>query len=171
MEMTETLSWQQLPIPVPPLYSGCPAPLSSPREVLANEELSAAEKRSILAFWASDACAVESKPWLRQPPGMTRPIGYQQIMEALYQLDCLDCSRPANDNLFQLGPTPSKRPAVIATRSTTREPTLDEALADPIVQALMRRDGVSEPEIRALGRRFRPGQNSRNPGTPAQMPI
>lgn len=148
--MTETLSWQPLPIPVPPLYSGVQQHFTSPREVVEDEELSLAEKRSILAFWASDACAVESRPWLRQPPGMARPVTYQQVREALYQLDCLAPSRPANDNYFHLDPEPPKRPAVIRARSAGGEPTLDEMLADPIVQALMRRDGVTERDLRAL---------------------
>ncbi|MBO6667901.1 hypothetical protein [Parvibaculum sp.] len=36
------------------------------------------------------------------------------------------------------------------TEALSRELTLDEMLADPIVRLLMKRDGVSEGELRAL---------------------
>ncbi|WP_256754553.1 hypothetical protein [Mesorhizobium sp. Mes31] len=45
------------------------------------------EKRAILSSWASDACAVESMPGLRQPPGADQPLSIDQIMDALRQLD------------------------------------------------------------------------------------
>ncbi|ESY79126.1 hypothetical protein X740_18805, partial [Mesorhizobium sp. LNHC221B00] len=37
--------------------------------------------------WASDACAVESMPALRMPPGVTEPVGFDAFMDALRQLD------------------------------------------------------------------------------------
>jgi hypothetical protein len=40
-----------------------------PRDVLADEDLTLTEKRSILASWASDAAAVTSYPSLRAIPG------------------------------------------------------------------------------------------------------
>jgi hypothetical protein len=57
-----------------------------------------------------------------------------------------------------------------------REPTLAEMLSDPIVQALMRADGVTPREIEALLRRLgtcpRAGGASTRPGgRPAPAPY
>lgn len=40
-----------------------------PADVVNDPDLTLSEKRAILASWASDACAVEAVPALRQPPG------------------------------------------------------------------------------------------------------
>lgn len=58
-----------------------------PGEVLKDSTLELQEKRAILSSWASDACAVESMPALRQPPGAPQPISFDQIMDALCRLD------------------------------------------------------------------------------------
>ena len=58
-----------------------------PRDVLADEELTLAEKRSILASWASDAAAVTSCPSLRAIPGQRQPVSIDDILEALSALD------------------------------------------------------------------------------------
>ncbi|TKT75821.1 hypothetical protein [Aquamicrobium sp. LC103] len=58
-----------------------------PHDVLSDAMLDLQEKRAILASWASDACAVESMPALRQPAGTEQPISFDQIMDALRQLD------------------------------------------------------------------------------------
>jgi len=47
----------------------------------------AQEKRAILASWASDACAVDSVPALRKPPGASRPVTFDAVMDALRRLD------------------------------------------------------------------------------------
>lgn len=60
---------------------------SHPDEVIANGILTVAEKRCVLAAWASDAFAVEAKPWLRQLPGNDRPVALSEIMRALRTLD------------------------------------------------------------------------------------
>jgi hypothetical protein len=57
-----------------------------PRDVVAHPFLSIAEKRAILASWASDASAIASCPALRAPPGMRAPITIDEILEALRQL-------------------------------------------------------------------------------------
>lgn len=44
--------------------------------------------------------------------------------------------------------TPSSRPSL--TEALKAELSLDEMLADPIVRTLMKRDGVSEREVRKL---------------------
>ncbi|MBZ9809577.1 hypothetical protein LB542_21230 [Mesorhizobium sp. BR1-1-9] len=64
-----------------------------PDEVLENDALDLWEKRAILSSWASDACAVESMPELRLPPGVARPVSFDRIMEALCKLD-IDVSAP-----------------------------------------------------------------------------
>src|ERR1044072_6587130 len=58
-----------------------------PREVLNDPDLTIQEKRAILSSWASDACAVEEIPALRQPPGGKRPISFVEIVDVLRSLD------------------------------------------------------------------------------------
>jgi hypothetical protein len=57
-----------------------------PSEVVNDADLTLSEKRAILASWASDACAVEAAPALRQPPG-SAPVQFDDIMDALRELD------------------------------------------------------------------------------------
>ena len=54
-----------------------------PNEVVANPRLSLAEKRAILASWASDASAIASCPALRAPQGLKAPVSIDAILEAL----------------------------------------------------------------------------------------
>lgn len=65
-----------------------------PDDVLKDDTLDLQEKRAILSSWASDACAVESMPALRQPPGAEQPISFDQIMDALCRLDRDASARP-----------------------------------------------------------------------------
>ena len=58
-----------------------------PRDVLADATLSRAEKRAILASWASDAAAVTSCPSLRAVPGAKSVVSIDDILEALSSLD------------------------------------------------------------------------------------
>ena len=58
-----------------------------PNEVVAHPHLSIAEKRAILASWASDASAIASCPALRAPPGLRAPVTINEILEALRELD------------------------------------------------------------------------------------
>src|ERR1700712_549428 len=58
-----------------------------PREIVQDDRLGPAEKRAILSAWASDACAVESRPgfrWLRGTPG---PVLVDHVLVALRALD------------------------------------------------------------------------------------
>jgi hypothetical protein len=57
-----------------------------PKDVLADATLSRAEKKAILASWASDAAAVNSNPALRAMPGK-KPVSIDEILEALSALD------------------------------------------------------------------------------------
>jgi hypothetical protein len=58
-----------------------------PADVLADPELSIDERRAILASWASDACAVDSTPALRWSPLGAEPVTFDEIMDALLELD------------------------------------------------------------------------------------
>jgi hypothetical protein len=58
-----------------------------PRDVVGDPELTLNEKRAILASWASDACAVEAAPALRQVPGGERLVTVDEVLEALRSLD------------------------------------------------------------------------------------
>jgi hypothetical protein len=58
-----------------------------PRDVLRDTNLATAEKRAILASWASDAAAVASNPALREWPGARRVVSIDEVLEALTELD------------------------------------------------------------------------------------
>jgi hypothetical protein len=77
-----------------------------PRDAVGNAALSVAEKRAILASWASDAAAVASQPALRELPGSHRKVSIDEVFDALAALD----HRPK-------GP-PGGKPA--RTKSTSR---------------------------------------------------
>jgi hypothetical protein len=57
-----------------------------PRDVLADATLSRAEKRAILASWASDAAAVTSCPGMRAMPGAKGVVSIDEVLEALSSL-------------------------------------------------------------------------------------
>lgn len=77
-----------------------------PDEVLRDSTLELGEKRAILSSWASDACAVESMPALRQPPGSRQPISFDSIMDALQRLDCLG---QETDDGIEVTPLPKRQ--------------------------------------------------------------
>ena len=58
----------------------------SPVDVVKDPDMTVQEKRAILASWASDACAVEEAPDLRNPPTAS-PVRFDDIMDALKHLD------------------------------------------------------------------------------------
>src|SRR3954452_5070442 len=58
-----------------------------PKDVLTHPNLSIAEKRAILASWASDASAIASCPALRAPNGLKAPVSIDEILDALCELD------------------------------------------------------------------------------------
>ena len=58
-----------------------------PADVLADPSLTDGQRRAILSAWASDACAVPSNPALRRPAFATRPVTFDEIMDALRTLD------------------------------------------------------------------------------------
>jgi len=58
-----------------------------PQDIVLHPSLTLAEKRAILASWASDASAIVSCPGLRAPEGLKRPISIDAIVEALCDLD------------------------------------------------------------------------------------
>jgi hypothetical protein len=51
-----------------------------PQDVVRDPDLTTEEKRAILSSWASDACAVESQPAMRLPPGAKQPVGFDNIV-------------------------------------------------------------------------------------------
>jgi hypothetical protein len=75
---------------------------NSPDAVLSDARLSTAEKRLILSSWASDMYAVESKPALREVPGIPEPIRLGDILAALRELDGEDDPRPRGGAAMRL---------------------------------------------------------------------
>jgi hypothetical protein len=59
----------------------------SPDDVLNDAKLSTDEKRVILSSWASDMYVVESRPTLREIPGLPHRLRLDDILSALKQLD------------------------------------------------------------------------------------
>jgi hypothetical protein len=59
---------------------------ADPAQVLGDPDLTRAEKRAILASWASDACALEATPELREVQ-RGRVVRFDEIMDALRALD------------------------------------------------------------------------------------
>jgi hypothetical protein len=95
----------------------------SPVEVVNDPDMTTQEKRAILASWASDACAVEAAPDLRQPAGSS-PVRFDDIMDALKRLD---------------GRRPTSRP----TANSSTEP-----VAGRIFTAAIAADAPCSPEVR-----------------------
>lgn len=60
---------------------------SHPQDVLRDDALSHAQKRVLLAAWASDLSAVESRPGFRWLDGTPGPIPVAHILAALQALD------------------------------------------------------------------------------------
>jgi hypothetical protein len=58
-----------------------------PKDVVSHPDLTLAEKRAILASWASDASAIASYPALRASEGLRAPISIDAILDALCELD------------------------------------------------------------------------------------
>ena len=65
----------------------------TPMEVVNDPDMTTQEKRAILASWASDACAVEAAPDLRQPTGSSL-VRFDDIMDALKRLDGEAAEKP-----------------------------------------------------------------------------
>ncbi len=84
----------------------------SPTDVLNDAALSTPEKRVILSSWASDMYAVESRPALREVPGMPRPIQLADILNALRELDDDDDDPPRGGGV----PMRLRRPWAAALR-------------------------------------------------------
>jgi len=61
--------------------------LASPHALAQHPQFEPEVKRAILASWASDACAVRSRPALRKPPELPHPVAIDEILDALRSLD------------------------------------------------------------------------------------
>ena len=58
-----------------------------PSHVVNDPDLTLNEKRAILASWASDASALETAPHMRCAPGGKKPALFDEVMDALRNLD------------------------------------------------------------------------------------
>ena len=68
-------------------------------DVVNEPDMTVQEKRAILASWASDACAVEAAPDLRNPPSAAM-VRFDDVMDALKQLDGEATKAPQYSRLF-----------------------------------------------------------------------
>ncbi len=99
-----------------------------PMDVVADPDMTVQEKRAILASWASDACAVEATPELRQPAPATF-VRFDEIMDALRHLDGEAANRPAYGKLINraqrwkdLFYSEGRRPPFEAARARPKRP-------------------------------------------------
>ena len=65
----------------------------TPMDVVNDPDMTVQEKRAILASWASDACAIEAAPDLRQPAEASI-VRFDDIIDALKRLDGEAAGRP-----------------------------------------------------------------------------
>lgn len=73
-----------------------------PSDVVGDLDLTLNEKRAILASWASDACAAEANPLLRQTRDGAA-VRWDDVMDALKELDLQAANSPImrfRSNLF-----------------------------------------------------------------------
>lgn len=63
------------------------SPFRRPMDVVKDPALSVDDKRTILAAWASDFYAIDSKPALRHVPGTPEPVSIDEVRSALGELD------------------------------------------------------------------------------------
>ncbi len=61
--------------------------LCRPMDVVRAPSLPVDEKRTILAAWASDFYAVDSRPAFRHIPGTPEPVSIDEVQAALKELD------------------------------------------------------------------------------------
>jgi hypothetical protein len=94
------------------------AAFSHPDDVLSHSGLTIAEKRAILASWASDAHAVDDLPWLRQLECGAR-IPLSEVLCALRSLDAEEASTSPRAAEIEPSILPSRalRRASTATQS------------------------------------------------------
>ncbi len=97
-----------------------------PMKVVDDPDLTLAEKRAILASWASDACAVEAAPALRRTPGSRRIVQFDEVMDALRMLDRQGGDRPPPHYRRVLA---QRRPGVFGRKSQARPDDQGPALS------------------------------------------
>jgi hypothetical protein len=66
-----------------------------PLDVVRDTDMTVAEKRSVLASWASDACAIESNP-AQRTTATGNVVNYDDIIDALDALQSLDAGQSAD---------------------------------------------------------------------------
>jgi len=81
---------------------------TGPDDVVGDPNLSAADKRAILASWVSDARAVENAPTLRRLDSGA-VVEVAAVLEALRRLDLSVCARER----VPRGPSPSREGGVV----------------------------------------------------------
>jgi hypothetical protein len=70
----------------------------NPDDVIKDPDLNFAEKRSILASWASDACAVDGRPDLRWLLGSPEPVPLFEVLDAIRRLERRSEGRAGSPN-------------------------------------------------------------------------
>lgn len=103
-----------------------------PDEVVEDPSLNAAQKRAILAEWASDRSAIESRPTLRLLAGTTFPVPLSCVMKAREKLDRrLSLEQRANSQLqrshsWMCRPRPSGAMTAVYSSPFAEQPHKEE---------------------------------------------
>jgi hypothetical protein len=87
MKLITQQFWRAPPAPLEDNLAPKGTDYVHPGEVVQDDRLDPTEKRAILSAWASDACAVESKPQFRWLSGTPGPILVDHVLAALRSLD------------------------------------------------------------------------------------
>lgn len=98
------------------------SPYTFPHEVVEDPSLGIEQKRAILSEWASDACAIESFPTLRQLQGTPFPVTLSAVMDARLQLDqsVVYCSELDDDE-------PQRCEVIEFAAKAVREPSIERS--------------------------------------------
>ena len=93
-----------------------------PKDVVMHPSLTRAEKRAILASWASDASAIASCPALRAPEGLKMPVSIDAILERVMRTRWRPTgTRPAESRSAGFRRHARWRPEGIGSNSSTRQ--------------------------------------------------
>lgn len=119
----------KISLPADDLLSRKSLVFAHPGEVLSDQELGLADKRSLLASWVSDAFAVENFPSLRQlTSGAVVRVG--DIMDALKSLD-----EPRHEAAFTISQSFARRGGKPIARRRHRGPRDNDEPPPPAVGA------------------------------------
>ena len=147
-----------IPLPADDLLSQKSQTFTHPQEVLDDQELMLADKRALLASWASDALAVEDSPSLRQ----LASGAVVRVEDIIAALKSLDLNEPRREVAWTFSPPFARRPSKTAVRRRNPPPDNDD---EPPPSAASARIPAARPVLTV--RRGNPGRGLEGTNGPA----